>query len=49
MLLEKAKAAEEKTAALNKQNETLEKAKAALETAKKNEADKAIQDGLKML
>ena len=44
---EKAKAAEEKTAALNKQNETLEKAKAALETAKKNEADKAIQDGLK--
>ena len=37
---------EEKTAALDKQKETLEKAKTALTTAEKNNADKAIQDGL---
>jgi len=43
---EKAKAVEEKTAALDKQKETLDKAKAAFETAKKNQADQAIQDGL---
>ena len=38
---------DEKTAALDKQKETLEKAKTALETAKKNNAEQAIQDGLK--
>ena len=43
---EKAKVVEEKNAALDKQKETLEKTKTALETAKKNNADQAIQDGL---